>query len=165
VCGGIPIIHTLHSALLGDRVTKMVGIMNGTTNFMLCKMEDEGADYGDALAEAQRLGFAESDPTADVEGFDVQAKIALLVKLAFGATVPLGVIPTAGISKVTSADFAYARSMNSTIKLLGTAGVNEDGSLAVFVAPTIVSLSSPLSTAKGPGNMVSKRRLPLMCLF
>lgn len=128
--------------------------MNGTTNFMLCKMEDEGAEYATALAEAQRLGFAEADPTADVEGHDVQAKIALLSKLAFGKTVPVSTVPTTGISKIGKVDFEYAKIMKSTIKLLGTATINADGSLAVFVSPTIVPLNNPLAAAKGPGNMV-----------
>jgi hypothetical protein len=154
VCGGIPIIHTLQSDFLADRVTKVMGIMNGTTNFMLCKMEDEGAEYGAALAEAQSLGYAEADPTADVEGHDVQAKIALLTKLTFGKSVPFETVPTTGISKLKKVDFEYARTLKSTIKLLGTAVRNEDGSLAVFVSPTIVPLTSPLSSAKGPGNMV-----------
>eukprot|EP00596_Hydrurales_sp_CCMP1899_P003918 CAMPEP_0119039076 /NCGR_PEP_ID=MMETSP1177-20130426/8382_1 /TAXON_ID=2985 /ORGANISM="Ochromonas sp, Strain CCMP1899" /LENGTH=446 /DNA_ID=CAMNT_0007002507 /DNA_START=140 /DNA_END=1480 /DNA_ORIENTATION=- len=154
VCGGIPIIHSLHSDFLADKITKIRGIMNGTTNYMLCKMEDEGADYCDALKEAQDLGYAEADPTADVEGFDVQAKIALLAKLAFGKTVPFQTVPTAGISKVGAIDFEYARILRSTIKLVGTASLNGDGSLAVFVSPMMVPLGTPLSSAKGPGNMV-----------
>lgn len=154
VCGGIPIINTLHNDFLGDRITKIMGIMNGTTNYMLCKMEDEGADYGAALAEAQRLGFAEADPTADVEGHDVQAKIAILAKLSFGVTVAVAEIPTSGISKLGAVDFSYAKSQNLTIKLLGTAALNEDGSLAVYVTPSFVSMV-PFSTAKGPGNLVS----------
>lgn len=101
VCGGIPIIRALHSDFLSDSITKVMGIMNGTTNFMLCKMEDEGADYGDVLKQAQDLGFAEADPTADVEGHDVQAKIALLAKLSFGVSVPFEEVPTTGISKIT----------------------------------------------------------------
>lgn len=154
MCGGIPIINTLHNDFLGDRITKIMGIMNGTTNFMLCKMEDEGADYNAALAEAQRLGFAEADPTADVEGHDVQAKIAILAKLSFGVTVPVDQIPTSGISALAAIDFSYAKAHNFTIKLLGTAGLNADGSLAVYVTPSFVSLV-PFSTAKGPGNLVS----------
>jgi len=185
VCGGIPIIHTLQTDYACDRITKVMGIMNGTTNFMLCKMEDEGADYGVALAEgacvrgvvteshvflpllhlslppsishqttAQALGFAEADPTADVEGHDVQAKAALMAKLAFGRTVPWETVPTAGISKLTSTDFEYARILKSTIKLVGVATLNPDGSLAVFVSPMVVPLTSPLASAKGPGNMV-----------
>lgn len=154
VCGGIPIIRTLHSDFLSDSVTKVMGIMNGTTNFMLCKMEDEGADYGEVLKEAQALGFAEADPTADVEGHDVQAKIAILAKLCFGVTVPFNAVPTTGISSITSVDFQYARTLKSTIKLLGTANQNADGTLAVFVSACMVPLSSPLASAKGPGNMV-----------
>lgn len=154
VCGGIPIIHSLHTDFMADKPKKIRGIMNGTTNYMLCKMEDEGANYGDALAEAQRLGFAEADPTADVEGHDVQAKIALLAKLTFGKTVPWETVPTTGISKVTAVDFEYAKTLKSTIKLIGTASLNSDGSLAVFVSPMMVPVNSPLASAKGPGNMV-----------
>ncbi len=138
-----------------------MGIMNGTTNFMLSKMEDEGADYSDVLTEAQRLGFAEADPTADVEGFDVQAKIAILAKIAFGRTVSLSHIPTKGISSIGKVDFDFVRqNLQSTIKLLGTAirmpaGEGEENDkVAVFVSPTVVPYSSPLSSAKGPGNMV-----------
>jgi len=154
VCGGIPIIHTLHTDFMGDEISKVMGIMNGTTNFMLCKMEDEGAEYAAALKEAQDLGFAEADPTADVEGHDVQAKIALLAKLSFGKTVPWETVPTSGISKVAKVDFEYAKTLKSTIKLIGTASKNADGSLAVFVSANMVPLSSPLASAKGPGNMV-----------
>eukprot|EP01042_Synura_sphagnicola_P006786 gene6786-8687_t len=117
-------------------------------------MEDEGAQYSAALKEAQDLGYAEADPTADVEGHDVQAKIALLAKLSFGQHVNVATIPTVGISSVTATDFEYARVMKSTIKLVGVAQINQDGSLAVFVSPMIVSNTSPLASAKGPGNMV-----------
>eukprot|EP00607_Mallomonas_marina_P009851 CAMPEP_0182419070 /NCGR_PEP_ID=MMETSP1167-20130531/3467_1 /TAXON_ID=2988 /ORGANISM="Mallomonas Sp, Strain CCMP3275" /LENGTH=435 /DNA_ID=CAMNT_0024593677 /DNA_START=75 /DNA_END=1382 /DNA_ORIENTATION=- len=154
VCGGIPIIHTLQSAYLGDSITKVMGIMNGTTNFMLCKMEDEGAAYDDVLKEAQALGFAEANPTADVDGFDVQAKIALLAKLSYGQNIIASSIPTQGITAVTSADFHFSTLLKSTIKLVGVAARNPDNSIAVFVAPMMVPTSSPLSTAKGPGNMV-----------
>lgn len=130
-----------------------MGIMNGTTNFMLCQME-EGTDYAAVLAEAQRLGFAEADPTADVEGHDVQAKIALLAKLAFGVTVPVEAVPCSGISRVSVVDFEYAKIMRSTIKLLGTASRNADGSVAVFVSPAMVPLNGSLAAARGPGNTV-----------
>ena len=154
VCGGIPIIHTLQSDFFADTINKVMGIMNGTTNFMLCKMEDEGAEYADALKEAQALGFAEADPTADVEGHDVQAKISLLAKLCFGVSVPWETVPTVGISKLGAVDFEYASILKSTIKLVGTASLNSDKSLAVYVSPVLVPLSSPLASAKGPGNMV-----------
>ncbi|CBJ26029.1 Homoserine dehydrogenase [Ectocarpus siliculosus] len=156
VCGGIPIIATLQNDYLGDKILKVCGIMNGTTNFMLSKMESEGADYGEVLKEAQDLGYAEADPTADVEGFDVQAKIALLTKLAFGATVPSDLIQCKGISSLTSVDFEYAKMMKSTIKLLGTAMRSPDGEkLSVFVSPVLVPLSHPIASARGAGNIVS----------
>jgi len=156
VCGGIPIIHALQSDFMCDDVTRVLGIMNGTTNFMLCKMEDEGAAYEAVLKEAQDLGFAEADPTADVEGLDVQAKIALLANLAYGVVVPTTTIPTAGISQIASVDFEYAKTLKSTIKLIGCATKSSagDGSLAVYVAPMVVPLTSPLASAKGAGNMV-----------
>eukprot|EP00903_Cladosiphon_okamuranus_P008721 g8353.t1 len=156
VCGGIPIIATLQHDYPGDKILKVCGIMNGTTNFMLSKMESEGADYGEVLKEAQDLGYAEADPTADVEGFDVQAKIALLTKLAFGATVPSESIQCKGISSLTSVDFEYAKMMRSTIKLLGTAMLSDDGAkLSVFVSPVLVPLKHPIASARGPGNIVS----------
>ncbi|CAN0495082.1 unnamed protein product, partial [Ectocarpus sp. 8 AP-2014] len=106
--------------------------------------------------EAQDLGYAEADPTADVEGFDVQAKIALLTKLAFGATVPSDLIQCKGISSLTSVDFEYAKMMKSTIKLLGTAMLSADGEkLSVFVSPVLVPLSHPIASARGAGNIVS----------
>lgn len=154
VCGGIPIIHSLQADFFADNIKKVMGIMNGTTNFMLCKMEDEHANYADALKEAQSLGYAEADPTADVEGHDVQAKISLLAKLCFGKTVPWETVPTVGISKISSVDFEYATILKSTIKLVGTATRNADGTLAVYVSPVVVPLNSPLASAKGPGNMV-----------
>ena len=154
VCGGIPIIHTMQSEFYSDTLTRVMGIMNGTTNFMLCKMEDEGASYGAVLKEAQALGFAEADPTADVEGLDVQAKISILTKLCYGKGVDPNTVPTEGISKITSVDFEYAKILKSTIKLIGCAQINADGTLAVFVSPMVVSLDSALASAKGPGNMV-----------
>ena len=106
------------------------------------------------MKEAQALGYAEADPTADVEGLDVQAKIAIIAKLSYGKTIPVPSIPASGISKITSVDFEYAKSMNSTIKLIGCASRNPDGSLAVYVSPMIIPKTSPFSNAKGPGNMV-----------
>jgi len=134
VCGGIPIIQTLHSVYAGDIVTQIMGICNGTTNYMLGKME-AGADYDEVLKEAQDLGFAEADPTADVEGHDVRAKICLLAKLAFGTTVSVDDIPCRGITQITPVDFEYAKLLGCTIKLVGTAKrLPKDGTLFV-VAP------------------------------
>lgn len=157
VCGGIPIIATLQQHLAGDNIRSVSGIMNGTTNFMLSKMEAEGADYDDVLAEAQALGFAEADPTADVEGHDVRAKIALLAKLAFGVTVNVDVVPTAGISKIQSVDFEYAKLLGGTIRLLGTAALDSQDNLSVYVAPHVVPTShvAGFASATGPTNVVS----------
>ncbi|CAN0151404.1 unnamed protein product [Discosporangium mesarthrocarpum] len=156
VCGGIPIIHNMQHSYVGDEVTSVMGIMNGTTNFMLTKMELEGAGYAGVLKEAQDLGYAEADPTADVEGHDVRAKIALLAKLTFGQHVPLEGIPCTGISKLTGTDFTCAKMMGCTIKLVGTAAVSGENrsNLAVYVSPVVVPLGGALASARGPGNIV-----------
>ena len=160
VCGGIPIIHVLQTCYAGDVLSSVSGICNGTTNYMLCQME-AGAEYGAALREAQELGYAEADPTADVEGHDVRAKIALLAKLAFGVTVLQDNISVQGISQITSADFANAANLNATIKLLGVAQHSQSSSssssssiVSVYVCPHIVPRSHPLASASGSGNAV-----------
>jgi homoserine dehydrogenase len=159
VCGGIPIINTFQSCYSGDIIQEVSGIMNGTTNFMLCKMEN-GADYDDVLKEAQDLGYAEADPTADVEGHDVRAKIAILAKLAYGKTVPIDIIPCTGISSITSVDFEYAKILGCTIKLVGTAARlskygEYDGPLSVHVSPKVVPRTDLLGSAAGSGNVVT----------
>lgn len=161
VCGGIPIIQVLQSCYDGDVITNVSGICNGTTNYMLTAMED-GADYATVLQEAQDLGFAEADPTADVEGHDVRAKIAILAKLAFGQTVSVDDIPTAGISNIQAVDFEYAALLHSTIKLVGTArrltGVDGDDAnsspLSVYVSPVMVSTKDMLASTRGSGNAI-----------
>ncbi|GAX27779.1 homoserine dehydrogenase [Fistulifera solaris] len=157
VCGGIPIIQTLQSCYTGDEISSIAGICNGTTNYMLTKMSTGAADYDDVLKEAQELGYAEADPTADVEGHDVRAKIALLAGVAFGVPVPpVDKIPCVGISKITSADFGYASQMNSTIKLLGTAKKTAENKLAVYVSPAMVSMQvHSVAHCSGVGNVVS----------
>jgi homoserine dehydrogenase len=159
VCGGIPIIQTLQRCYTGDVIHNVAGIMNGTTNYMLTKMAEDGADYAAVLKEAQDLGFAEADPTADVEGHDVRAKIALLAKIAFGKTVAVDEIPCTGISKLTAVDFEYAALLQSTIKLVGTArrlpGLTEfDGALTVYVAPAMIPYKHRLAGIRGAGNAV-----------
>lgn len=159
VCGGIPIIASLHSTYAFDTVTSVVGICNGTTNYMLCKME-QGADYLAVLREAQALGFAEADPTADVEGHDVRSKISILATLSFGGVVvPPEKIPTVGISQLSSLDFEYAKLLGCTVKLLGVAARapkfgEHDGPLAVYVSPHLVPLQHALAGARGAGNAV-----------
>jgi homoserine dehydrogenase len=159
VCGGIPIIQTLQSSYTGDVIHQIQGICNGTTNYMLGKME-QGADYDAVLKEAQGLGYAEADPTADVEGHDVRAKICLLAKLAFGVTIPMTDVPCKGISQLTSVDFEYAKLLGCTIKLLGTAQrLHEarewDGPLCVFVSPVMVPQSHVLAQVPAAGNAVA----------
>lgn len=159
VCGGIPVIHTLQSSFKGDIINEVMGICNGTTNYMLGKMED-GADYEEVLKEAQDLGYAEADPTADVEGHDVRAKIAIMAKLAFGTTVDVETIPCMGITTISVTDFEYAKSMGCTIKLVGTACRQSefgehDGALSVYVSPKLVPNGHLLASATGCGNAVA----------
>lgn len=121
VAGGIPLIRALRDSLAGERINRVMGIVNGTTNFILTKMTEEGAEYSDVLAEAQSLGFAEADPTADVEGGDAAAKAAILATIAFGAKVVAGDVYQEGISQVSKADIAAASHMGHVIKLLAIA--------------------------------------------
>lgn len=155
VCGGIPIIQAMQGCFSGDIIHKVMGICNGTTNFMLGKMEKEGSDYNEILKDTQDLGFA--DPTTNAEGHD----IAILAKLAFGTTVPVESIPCMGIREISSVDFEYAKLLNCTIKLLGTAErLSEygeyDGALSVYVSPKVVPLTQTvLSTVHHIQNVVS----------
>lgn len=154
VGGGIPIIHTIQRDLLGDNIQKISGIMNGTTNFILSKMENEDANYADVLKEAQDLGFAEADPTADVEGFDARSKIAILTKLAFGVTVDEETIFTQGITRITDSDFAYAKQLNGTIKILTIAEKTEND-YSIYVSPMIVPKTNALAKISGATNAIS----------
>ena len=159
VCGGIPIIQTIQSCYAGDIIHSISGIMNGTTNYMLGKMQ-QGIDYDAVLKEAQDLGYAEADPTADVEGHDVRAKICILAKLAFGVTVPVESVPCQGISHLSSVDFEYAKLLNCTIKLIGTAQrLHEarewDGALCVYVSPVMVQNDHVLANVQSNGNAVA----------
>jgi len=155
VCGGIPVIQLLQTAYpCSDSIESVCGICNGTTNFMLTAMA-KGSDYATVLKEAQDLGYAEADPTADVEGFDVRAKIALLAMLAFGGRVTsVESIPCQGISKLTQKDFDNAKKLDASIKLIGTASRTEDGA-SIYVTPTMVHNSHPLASIDGVGNAVT----------
>ncbi len=144
VAGGIPIIRTINSVLLADRVESVTGILNGTTNYILTKMEKENADYGEVLRQAQELGYAERNPEADVEGLDAGRKIAILADMLTGKNVDPDKIATEGISKITTADFACAKAAGMTIKLLARCSVSEDGSACVRVAPYMLALEHPL---------------------
>ncbi len=154
VGGGIPIIHTLQRDAALDEITQLSGIINGTTNFILSKMEKEGAAYDDVLAEAQALGYAEADPTADVGGFDARAKISILAKLAFGVNIPEETIQTKGIENITDIDFSYAHSLNSTIKLLAVAE-KQNNEISIFVSPVLVPQENTLAKINGATNAVS----------
>ncbi|HEY3338358.1 MAG TPA: homoserine dehydrogenase [Propionicimonas sp.] len=154
VAGAIPIIRPLRESLVGDEVTAVMGIVNGTTNFILDKMHTDGADFADVLAEAQRLGYAETDPTADVEGYDAAAKAAILASLAFHSRVKLSDVSREGITGVTSEDIAAAKEMGCVIKLLARCALSEDGTIALGVHPTMVPVSHPLAAIPGAYNAV-----------
>lgn len=153
VAGAIPLLRPLRESLAGDQVTKVLGIVNGTTNFILTKMDEEGADYVTVLAEAQALGYAEADPTADVEGHDAAAKAAILAELAFHTRVTLDDVYCEGISKVTAEDIAAAQQMGFVIKLLAVAELTDEG-VIVRVHPTMLPRSHPLASVRGAFNAV-----------
>ena len=154
VAGAIPIIRPLRESLVGDEVTAVKGIVNGTTNFILDKMHTDAASFSDVLAEAQALGFAEADPTADVEGFDAAAKAAILASLAFHTRVRLSDVDREGITGISPQDIAAAHEMGCVIKLLANCSLSADGSIAVGVHPTMVPLSHPLAAIPGAYNAV-----------
>jgi len=155
VCGGIPLIRPLRESLRGEPITRVMGIVNGTTNFILTKMSELGADYQVALAEAQQLGFAEADPTADVQGHDAAAKIAIVASIAFGTTVRADDVYCEGITKITAADITIAHKFGFAVKLLGVAEVDKASSkLSVRVHPALVPLTNPLATVRESFNAV-----------
>jgi homoserine dehydrogenase len=153
VAGGIPIIKPMRESLAGDRVRKVLGIVNGTTNYVLTKMTEDGAVYGEALAEAQRLGYAEHDPSADVEGYDAAAKAAILASIAFDAQVVAGDVYREGITRVTATDIAHAARMGYVIKLLAIAE-DYDGEIGVRVHPVLIPADHPLASVRDSFNAV-----------
>ena len=158
VAGAIPIVRPLRESLAGDRVTRVLGIVNGTTNFILDRMDTVGAGFAEALEEAQELGYAEADPTADVEGFDAAAKAAILASLAFHSRVTAADVHREGISDVTAADVASAREMDCVVKLLAIAEVvpteNGETAVAVRVHPAMIPRSHPLASVREAFNAV-----------
>jgi homoserine dehydrogenase len=152
VAGGIPVIPGLEQGLAGDRIERMEGILNGTCNFILSKMED-GADYGEVLKEAQAAGYAESDPTEDVGGFDARAKLSILMRLALRVEVDPEEIVPRPITQVSAVDFAYARDLGCTIRQVARAE-QAGGLVAASVGPMLVALRSPLAWSRGTENMV-----------
>ena len=155
VAGAIPLLRPLRESLAGDRVRRVLGIVNGTTNFILTKMDEEGADYADVLAEAQALGYAEADPTADVGGLDAAAKAAILASLAFHSRVTIDDVHVEGITAVTAADVRAARDMGFVIKLLAVAEISDDETgVVVRVHPAMVPRSHPLASVREAFNAV-----------
>ncbi|MEU9923813.1 homoserine dehydrogenase [Streptomyces griseoluteus] len=155
VAGAIPLIRPLRESLAGDKVNRVLGIVNGTTNFILDKMDSTGAGYQEALDEATALGYAEADPTADVEGFDAAAKAAILAGIAFHTRVRLDDVHREGMSEVTAADFRSAREMGCTIKLLAICERARGGaSVTARVHPAMIPLSHPLASVRGAYNAV-----------
>jgi homoserine dehydrogenase len=154
VAGGIPLIRPLRESLVGERVTRVLGIVNGTTNYILTRMSEEGATYADALAEAQSLGYAERDPTADVEGFDAGAKASIIASIAFGVNVVAGDVYHEGISNLTADDIAFAHRLGYEVKLLAVAEQGDDGRVGVRVHPTMLPKAHPLATVRESFNAV-----------
>jgi homoserine dehydrogenase len=158
VAGGIPILRPMRESLVGEDVRRIMGIVNGTTNFILTRMSEEGTGYAEALAEAQQLGYAERDPTADVEGYDAGAKAAILASLAFGAKVVAGDVYHEGISAVTATDIEFARRLGYAVKLLAVAelavGDGGDAEVAVRVHPAMVPVAHPLAGVRDSFNAV-----------
>lgn len=154
VAGAIPILRPLRESLVGDHVLQVMGIVNGTTNYILTKMDENGAAFADALSEAQKLGFAEADPTADVEGIDAAAKAAILAGLAFHFRVTDADVYREGISKITATDVKVAKAMDLVIKLLAIADVTDGGAIAVRVHPALISRNHPLASVRDSFNAV-----------
>ena len=154
VCGGIPLIRPLRESLRGEPITRVLGIVNGTTNYILTKMAEESMTYGDALAGAQKLGYAEADPTADVEGHDAAAKLSIIASIAFGQNVVASDVFCEGISDITPADIAIANRLGYAVKLLAIAEIDAAGSVLVRVHPAMVSHQHPLASVRDSFNAV-----------
>lgn len=153
VAGGIPIIRPLKQCLAGNNITEIMGIINGTTNFILTKMKEDGMDFGEALQLATDLGYAEADPTADIEGYDAGRKLAIMASIAFHTSVTFDAVFTEGITKITAKDMRYAKEMGCSIKLLGIAKNTETG-IEVKVHPTMIPENHPLAAVNDSFNAV-----------
>jgi len=152
VGGAIPIIETINKSLVANRITKVQGIVNGTTNYILTKMEEEGLSYEEALKQAQAKGFAEADPTADVEGIDAANKLSILIAECFGVYIKPDTLERTGITHLTRDDLRLATQNNCKLKLLASAELKEDGSIEAFVKPTEVKIDSPLAAVRNEFN-------------
>jgi homoserine dehydrogenase len=154
VAGGIPLIRPLQESLVGERVSRILGIVNGTTNYILTQMSEHGWAFTEALAEAQRLGYAEADPTADVEGYDAAAKCAILASIAFDGRVNAADVYREGIAGVTAQDIADARRLGYVVKLLAIAALDDDGQVSARVHPAMVPDAHPLASVRDAFNAV-----------
>jgi homoserine dehydrogenase len=152
VAGGTPILHAIREGLAGEHFAGVYGILNGTTNYILTEMERRGCSFAAALAEAQQKGYAEPDPTFDVEGYDARYKIAILAMLCFGQAVRVGEIPAEGITAIDQVDFAYARRLRRTIRLIASARRRSRDRLEIFVRPMMIPASSQLANVLGSIN-------------
>jgi homoserine dehydrogenase len=152
VAGGTPILHAIREGLAGEQFVGVYGILNGTTNYILTEMERRGCSFAAALAEAQQKGYAEPDPTFDVEGYDARYKIAILAMLCFGQAVRVGEIPAEGITAIDQVDFAYARRLRRTIRLIASARRRSRDRLEIFVRPMMIPASSQLANVLGSIN-------------
>jgi homoserine dehydrogenase len=154
VGGAIPILRPLRESIVGDHVHRIMGIVNGTTNYILTKMDEAGSDFDVALKEAQQLGFAEADPTADVEGHDAAAKAAILAGLAFHTRVTSDQVSAEGITKISARDVAVAHDINHVIKLLAIAELTDKGEVSVRVQPTLLPRQHPLAAVRNAFNAI-----------
>lgn len=154
VCGGIPLIRPLRESLRGEPINRVLGIVNGTTNYILTKMTEESMTYVDALTGAQRLGYAEADPTADVQGHDAAAKLAIIASIAFGQKVVASDVYCQGITEITPADISIANRLGFAVKLLAVADVDDAGSVLVRVHPAMVPHHHPLASVRDAFNAV-----------
>jgi homoserine dehydrogenase len=154
VAGGIPIIYPLKQSLAGNQIQEVIGILNGTTNYILSKMSEEGRPFEEVLAEAQELGYAEADPSADIEGLDAGRKIAILASIAFNSRVTFDDVYVEGISKVTPSDIKFARDLGYVIKLLAVAKQNTDGAIQARVHPAFLPRKHPLAAVNDVYNAV-----------
>ena len=153
VAGGIPIIRPMKQCLLGNDITEVMGIINGTTNFILTKMAEDGMEFDDALKLATDLGYAEADPTADIEGYDAGRKLAIMASIAFHSSVIFDDVYTEGISKITAKDIRYAHELGYEIKLLSLAKLTPEG-IEVKVHPTMIPLQHPLAAVKDSLSLI-----------
>jgi homoserine dehydrogenase len=153
VAGAVPLMRPLRESLAGERIKRVMGIVNGTTNYVLTRMSEEGCSFSEALGEAQRLGYAERDPTADIEGYDAAAKAAIIASVAFGANVVAGDVYREGIVDLTVADISAATELGYVVKLLAVAE-EHDGAVGVRVHPAMVPSDHPLAAVRGSYNAV-----------